>query len=327
MIKSTLKKAFLFFGGDIYLRNRNRTPRILFWHGVDENLTYPVEAESIEIKDFIEQIDYLEKHFEIISIGDFYLRYNKDKLNGHEVVLTFDDGYRNNLTVLAPELKKRNLPFTVYISTSNISEGKLFPTSISRLMVYGSSLKSLSIPSINLTLSIDNEEEKENSYKIINKHIKESNLKEVETICDELIQNLNTNEWNDLVNRYKSVTPMTWEEVKALKKYNCTIGSHCIDHICCHENQDNNVIEHQISESKRIIERELGVSCDYFAYPNGDYTPFSNKCVSEAGYLMGVSTKKVRLNKKEDQIEAMPRVSVPFNVDTFRILINLYPNK
>lgn len=327
MIKKVLKKSFILLGGETVLRKRNKTPRILFWHGVDEHLKYPIEAESIQIEDFIKQIDYLQKHFEIISIDEFYSRFNNDSFSGGEIVLTFDDGYKNNLTVLAPVLKDRNLPFTVFISTSNISEGKLFPTSILRLMVYGSSLKRLSIDSLSLTLSIENEEDRRDSYKIMNRHIKESNLKDVNLLCEELIQNLNRTEWERLVQQYKSVIPMTWGEVRKILEYGCTIGSHCVDHICCHSNQDEVEIRYQISKSKDVIEKELNVKCDYFAYPNGDYTSFSNTCVKDAGYLMGFSTKKNRIDPKLNEIQVIPRLSVPFNIDTFRITMNLYPKK
>src|SRR4029453_9293701 len=40
--------------------------------------------------------------------------------------ITFDDGYRNNLTVAAPILRARGLPATVFVSTGYIGNGRMF---------------------------------------------------------------------------------------------------------------------------------------------------------------------------------------------------------
>ncbi|GGZ93631.1 polysaccharide deacetylase family protein [Algibacter mikhailovii] len=326
MIKSILKKTFLFFRGDILLKKTNKTPRVIFWHGVDNNPDPLIEAESIDKKAFIKQLNYLEKNYSIIGIDDFHLRYKNNKFIGDEILLTFDDGYRNNLTVLAPILKERNIPYTVFISTKNISEGKLFPTSILRLVIYGSSITNVSIPFLNINLSINkSDDEKKKTYAIINEFIKESSLKDVEIICSQLINNIPENEWDMLVNKYNSVKPLTWDEIREIQKTGCTIGSHCIDHICCHDNQNKEEVKNQIVESKKTIEKELQIDCNYFAFPNGDYTDYAKECVRDAGYKMGFSTKRVRFNYQDNEQLAIPRFSMPFNFDTFKITLNLYP--
>ena len=140
-----------------------------------------------------------------------------------------------------------------------------------------------------------------------------------------MLRNLSTKEYKELVERYKSVNPMNWNEVRELKKLGATIGSHCKYHICCHENQDFQEVERQIIESKRIIENKLGDDCEYFAYPNGDFTDGSNKIVNEAGYKMGFSTKASVSIINEKQLASIPRIGVQRSYDTFRIHTNLNP--
>ncbi len=327
MIIRLLKKAFIKFGGNFILRERNRTSRILFWHGVDINPDPIIEAENINKNDFVKQLNYVQKHYEIISIDDFYKRFTENKLNGKEVVLTFDDGYRNNLTVLAPILRKRKLPFTVFITTSNISNNTLFPTSILRLTVYGSSLKKLFIPTLNLEFAIATKDDKKQTHKKLNKYLKESTLDLVEQICKDLIANFSSKEWDNIISKYSVVNPLNWDEVRELISFGCTIGSHCVKHICCHSNQKEEELKYQIIESKKIIENKLGVTCNYFAYPNGDYTDRANKYVKEAGYLMGFSTEKNRIDPTNNELCTLPRIGAPEKVDTFKIALSLYPNK
>ena len=83
----------------------------------------------------------------------------------------------------------------------------------------------------------------------------------------------------------------------------------------------------QIIKSKEIIEEKLGVNCNYFAYPNGDYTDFSNQCVIDAGYKLGFTTRIKKLEKNTKFFYNIPRMSVPYNINTFKIYINLYPKK
>ena len=47
------------------------------------------------------------------------------------------------------------------------------------------------------------------------------------------------------------VSAENWDEVIELsKKENVTIGSHCMSHICCHENQNPGEVKKQITNSK-----------------------------------------------------------------------------
>ena len=45
------------------------------------------------------------------------------RLDPRHIVLTFDDGYKNNIRIIAPLLHSWNLPFTIFVSTRHISEG------------------------------------------------------------------------------------------------------------------------------------------------------------------------------------------------------------
>jgi len=327
VIKSIIKKSFLSIGGEKILRLSNQTPRVLFWHGVDINPHKSIELESISHIDFEKQLAYLMKYFNIISMETFHNNYIKNQLGKKDIVLTFDDGYKNNLQVLLPIMIKHNLPFTVFISTNHISTGKLFPTSILRLLIYGSSLNVINIPSIQKSFNINTDEEKRHTSIEISILLKTLSNEEVNKICQEMIQNISKEEYIELKNKYKSLQPLNWNEVKELVKHGVTIGSHCMDHICCHDNQSKETIQFQISESKKIIEEKLDIKCDYFAYPNGNYTSFSDTCVEEANYKLGFSTKRNLLSLNPKSTASLPRISAPYDINTFKIITNLYPKR
>lgn len=325
-MKTVLKNLFLLVGGDGVLRLLNRAPRIVFWHGVDERVDPNVEQEIFDIDVFEKQIDYLNRHFEIISMEEFEYRFKNNSFSNKEVVITFDDGYANNLYVVEPILHRYSLPFTVFVSAEHVDEGLYFPTSVNRIITLGSGLKSISIPSQNLHLSTNTIDERKETAALISSLLKSLPVDDVKAITNELIANVSPQEWVSLQEKFKSVRPMTWSEVKELSDKGVTIGSHCMWHICCHNNQQEQVVKYQLEESKRQIEEHVGKECKYFAYPNGDYTGFSNSIVSNT-YSMGFSTEAQKSVINCRNVATVPRIGVVGNMDTFKILTNLYPKK
>ena len=57
-MKKTLKKVLLNLRGDILLKELNKTPRVLFWHGVDDIVDQTIEAETFQVETFQKQIKY-----------------------------------------------------------------------------------------------------------------------------------------------------------------------------------------------------------------------------------------------------------------------------
>ncbi len=326
-LKSILLNLFIKSGANSILRRLNRTPRILFWHGVDINPDSKVEPECINKSDFIKQIDYLRKYYEIISIEEFEKRFFNSSFTNREVVLTFDDGYANNLYIVEPILSKLNLPFTVFVSTEHVTTGQLFPTSINRIITIGAGLNKVQIPSQNLSFNLINEVEINDATSKISNLLKTLPLKQVRNVTNDLINNVSNQHWFELMEKYKSVRPLNWDEVIELSsKKGVTIGSHCMWHICCHSNQLKSDLKDQIELSKIEIEEKLNKKCKYFAYPNGDYTAYSNNIVKE-NYSLGFSTEKKNINRIKNNTSIIPRIGVVRNLNSFKILTNLYPEK
>lgn len=82
-------------------------------HAVAEDPELHATHES-----FAEQLDYLRRRHHVIALSD-YLAARRDgrRLPDYSAVLTFDDGTRNFLTVVAPLLAERNLPAAAFVIT------------------------------------------------------------------------------------------------------------------------------------------------------------------------------------------------------------------
>lgn len=69
---------------------------------------------------FEKQLEYLQHNYHFISLSEYLkARSEKQRFQPYSVVLTFDDGFRNFLTVALPSLVKRGIPASLFIITDN----------------------------------------------------------------------------------------------------------------------------------------------------------------------------------------------------------------
>ena len=298
-------------------------PRVVFWHGVDQIKDKDIEMESIRVEVFERQVEYMATHYDVISMDEFYQRYINRSFKGKELVITFDDGYLNNLTCAAPILQKHSLPFLIFVSTQNIERQILFATSLVRLVVIGGELDSINLDSIGFHVECTTREQRVRATRVIGRSLKEQPQSRVKEIVEELQSLIPSGKLRYLVEQYPSIKPMTWNDVLCIKKMGGTIGSHCLDHFCCQENQLEEDLREQIVSSKKVIEDKVKDDCFYFAYPNGDYTLHSNHFVHEAGYRMGFTVGAKRLLRPDEDMAALPRFNMLGDYEKSLVSLNI----
>lgn len=65
--------------------------------------------------------------------------------------------------------------------------------------------------------------------------------------------------------------PMRWEQLRDLSARGHIIGAHTIDHYMINTDEEE-TLRHQICDCKKVIETNIGKTCDYFAFPYGKLT-------------------------------------------------------
>lgn len=105
--------------------NRKRLV-ILCYHGVTarpERSSQDPLGLHVRVQRFEAQLEYLKRHYNIISLRDYLeARRAGNTLPEYSAILTFDDGYRNFLTMAAPRLLPRSLPVSVFLTTDEVSK-------------------------------------------------------------------------------------------------------------------------------------------------------------------------------------------------------------
>ncbi|USD43774.1 polysaccharide deacetylase family protein [Vibrio sp. SCSIO 43135] len=98
-----------------------QTLNILLYHHVADDTP---AVTSTKVADFIAQLDNFEQQgYEIVDLEQAVKQVQAGKpLEKRSIALTFDDGFKSVCDTAYPELKKRGLPFTVFVTTNPIDD-------------------------------------------------------------------------------------------------------------------------------------------------------------------------------------------------------------
>lgn len=279
---------------DLLLNLRKRQPLVLYFHNVGNNFREnKIHSEYMHfpINVFKQQIIFISKHYEVISIDEYYYRLKKKSFTGKEIMLTFDDGYRNNLKIVAPLLYEMNMPFTVFISTFNVSTGNLFIYFLVRYLIYKSVKDNIIFHDSGLKFYLKTEYDKNIAHSEIIKLLKTKGKSYTDILENDILINFSSSELQDIKLTFENENILNWDEVKNLINYNATIGSHCHNHFICNNEQTAEDILFEFAYSKELIEQIQG-HCNYLAYPNGDSTLMATKIAEELGYKLAFTTEQ-----------------------------------
>ena len=302
-----------------------KMPRILFYHGVinEPFKNLRVQANQMPFDNFRQQMMFLKKHFQFISVDEFFLRFTAgDKFTGKEIVLTFDDGYKNNLYVAAPLLYELKIPFTIFISTGAVDNESFVPTYFVRSAVFSPIVHDLDIPSIGKRFVFNSDNRLRTEKELIH-CIKTSGEPVVRAIINDIENHIGQKVRYEINRLYQSERILSWEEVKTLYNLGVVIGSHCVSHCILHKNQSPEIVKSQIEDSKNSIISHIG-ECKYFAFPNGDISSvcdYSLSCARNV-YDMGFAANGKQVGT-EDRIEYISRIGVAPTLDLLKVQLSL----
>ena len=111
-------------------KSLERKLTILSYHGVveaKEKGLINFQGKHIPAKDFYEQMEFISKFCTPLSMNEWIdLRSNPEKIPLYPTIVTFDDGFKNNLDIAAPILEKFSVPSIFYISSGIVGSERMF---------------------------------------------------------------------------------------------------------------------------------------------------------------------------------------------------------
>jgi len=301
--------------------NRNRLI-ILTYHSVLPRASDIDSGEARNVVDeemFAWQMRYLARHFRCLRLEDAVeLLRSGRPLPRYSVVVTFDDGFRNNLRYAFPILRRSGVPATIFVTTGHIGRGTelLWTERVGRLFRSAQLPRTVTLPAepTPLTLSFRTEAERQDAARLVLKWLKSMPSRQRDAVVHELDTQLgcldgDENAAGELdADRY---TFLTWSEVQQLVQGGITIGSHTVAHPIM-SSLDDERCTYEVFESRREIERHLGAPCTLFSYPNGTADDFGERdkaSLKHAGYAAAV-TQVAGANDRRTDLFALKRLNI-----------------
>jgi peptidoglycan/xylan/chitin deacetylase (PgdA/CDA1 family) len=290
-------------------------------HGVmdveEESLWVPTRPQ-VSTKQLDASLRFIGKYYNFISLDEaVQMLSGVIPFRAHCVVITFDDGYRNNLTHALPILCKYNVPGIMFTAVGHVERRDCFwfdrlDYAIQQYVAIGG--KYCDLGGERMPLDITNRKTLQASIKSVIFKIKDlsGSDTEVMSIVEKTISELEKasgKSLNDIIEVDSWCGVISWDDLRTASEKGMGVGSHTVDHARVGLLNEE-ATRWQLNESKRMIEEKLHQSCDYFCYPNGNYTQEILPLVREAGYKAALTTIEGG-NQPGDDVHQLKRVHLP----------------
>jgi peptidoglycan/xylan/chitin deacetylase (PgdA/CDA1 family) len=307
-----------------------RSVLILTYHGVTDGppgepgqwLTYgPLPRDALRL-----QLRALRRRYTIIPLAEaIEMVRGRRPMRPNCVVLTFDDGYRNNAAVAAPVLREFGATATIFLATDFVSgRAPLWFDRIDYALARTNAAGiTLALDGQTRTLPLGNRRARSAALESLKARLKRMDVHEAETVVESIEQSAGVrlaDAWRD----DPRAAPMTWDEARALLAAGFSFGAHTASHQILAAASEARVAQ-ELADSRVEIERELGVPCTHFAYPNGqpgDFNAATRDALREAGFDCAVTTVHGR-NRVGDDLFELRRVAAGRRVDAYKFLAEL----
>lgn len=97
----------------------HKTATIVLYHRIT-SITHDPHQLCVSPGTFNEHLQYYKNNYRVISLSELVSLVTNKSLVGNELVITFDDGYQDNLDEALPLLEKHSTPATIFITTGNL---------------------------------------------------------------------------------------------------------------------------------------------------------------------------------------------------------------
>ena len=296
IVKTLLGACFYYSGLFFLLRAWNnfcgRRLTIVTYHRVTPTPLAQIDKSLptlfITEETFRKHLTFYNKHYKIVRFSDL-VGYAKNKaadIPHNLLMITFDDGYEDNVRYGAPLLNEYNAPWTLFVATDKVGKkevmwwDRMFAllTHLTRQQRQGS----ITLPSQDSTVT-EILNQFSNDPSILFWHFNRCKMEELLALIEKLQSYCHLSEEELLAEN----SFLSWEQANQLYP-NADLGSHTCSHIVL-TSMDLTAVAKEMSLSKEMIRNACHREPLSFCYPAGIYTEEIVSLVAKSGYDFAVT--------------------------------------
>jgi len=279
-----------------------------------------ISLSSVDRNAFESQLKYFKKAYTIITMDEAYqLMKSKKPLDKRYLVLTIDDGYKDNFTYGYDLFKKYQVCPTIYLTANNVDKGIYLWPDILRNIVYSSTKThvDVNIFDIHYSFKLTDKYSKFIFLDFMRENIKRYDEDKKQEILEYLSKVF------DVKIQKKCDLMLSWEEIEKLSSIGVSFGAHTLNHPIL-ANLSKAKAEDEIYGSKVLIEEKTNKKVRHFAYPNGREYDINEHCISLVRkHFDTATTTTPGINVPGDDLMRLKRIGLAYdyNIIDFKVKV------
>jgi len=245
--------------------------------------------------EFDAQMAYLRRNFHPVSIDEVLAAHRGGPpLPPHSVLVTFDDGFRDNFEQAFPILQRYDVRALFFVTTEMLSARTLFWWERVYVTIQRSRAEQMALtyPLVE-TLPLVTPAQKAAAVERCNRLIKDYENLDLARFLDGVAVAAGVRWDPEDERRIADGALMSWDQVKAMRAAGMGIGSHSSSHRVL-QTLSTGALRAELAESRAVLEQQLGEPVTTIAYPVGRSIaafPAVRAAVVDAGYELGFTTR------------------------------------
>ncbi len=243
---------------------------------------------------------YLRRHYRVLhldeALAELYTARGKRKKTSDRrtpLVLTFDDGYRDNYTHAFLLARQLRVPITIFLVPGYMEHGARFWWFEADHLVQHAQVDTVVIEE--RMYDLKQVDDRVQLRDLIDRRVRfASSVAQREAFLDTVRKVLAVPVSPTL--EEELALPLTWAEVSKMQESGwVSFGAHTMHHpiLSCLSNPDE--LRYEVTNCRQVMEQRLGLPVRTFAYPIGNHEHIGAaavKAVQEAGYDWAVTTER-----------------------------------
>ena len=289
---------------------------VLGYHRIQEdpeNATFDSGVFSATPSTLDDHLQFITRHFEVVSVEAI----ERDPGGlGRRVVVTFDDGYRDNYELAFPLLRRHGVPATFFLATGFLDHPGVAWWDDLAWIVKHSQARALQAGAwLRGPLSLEGDHGAASAE--LARVYKSLPTKDTEAFLDFCAEAAGTGRCPAAAG---ADLWMTWEMAAEMRDAGMVIGGHTVTHPVL-ARADDEVQRWEIETCARRLREELGMSMRYFAYPIGLPDAFNDstrRILHAVGVKLAFSLYGGYLRRDRLDSYDVPRTSIGIGIGTDR---------
>ena len=263
---------------------------ILLYHGVTDRVSHGIENFSdkhIDHTTFRRQMAYVKNHCAPMSIDDVVEHTHSGReFPPRAVVVTFDDGFRNNYGVAAPILDDLGVPATFYVCAGMINTDLMFWVDVIEDCINLTEKPLLTLPladGVAQSFVLDSAEAKIAAVQDIKNVCKQVSAEQKNRILADLVAEAGVVPSASHAANYQI---MSWDELRSMATNPLfTIGGHSLYHDVLSA-QPPERMQNDIELTLRLLSHNLHLPIRHFSYPEGQPRHYTEAAIRHLKILV-----------------------------------------